>query len=162
MQKYIKEVFSDYKENNNLIDAEIENINLYKKLNKLQVKVVSLKAINLQEIQSFENYLIDRFKVNKASLDINYKDVEINQNLLENWENVINFIAKKEPISTAFLKGSTLEIDNQNVDVKLAIKGASFLKKHLIFYLFANFPQSQSSLYFLYLPVLSQSAFVVL
>ena len=31
MQKYIKEVFNDYNENNNIIDAEIENINLYKK-----------------------------------------------------------------------------------------------------------------------------------
>ena len=30
MQKYIKEVFSDYNENNNLVNAEIGNINLYK------------------------------------------------------------------------------------------------------------------------------------
>ena len=30
MPKYIKEVFNDYGINNNLIEAEIENINLYK------------------------------------------------------------------------------------------------------------------------------------
>ena len=34
MQKYVKEVFNDYNIENNLIDAEIENINLYKKTNK--------------------------------------------------------------------------------------------------------------------------------
>ena len=125
--KYIKEVFSDYNENNHLINAEIENINLYKKINKLQVKVVSSEAINLQEIQSFEDYLVGRFKVNKASLDITYKDVEMAQDIPENWNNIINYISKKEPTSTAFLRGSTVEIDNQKVDVKLAMKGASFL-----------------------------------
>ena len=84
MQKYIKEVFSDYNENNNLVNAEIENINLYKKTNKLQVKVVSSNRIELHEMQSFEDYLIRRFKVNKTSLDIKYKDVEIEQNIPEN------------------------------------------------------------------------------
>ncbi len=127
MQKYIKEVFSDYKENNGLINAEIENINLYKKTNKLQVKVVSSNQISLQEMQSFEDYLVDRFKVNKASLDITYKDVEIQQNLSENWNNIIRYISKKEPISTAFLRDSKIEVDNQKADVKLAMKGASFL-----------------------------------
>ena len=42
MQKYIKEVFSDYNIENNLIEAKIDNINLYKKTNKLQVKIIQL------------------------------------------------------------------------------------------------------------------------
>ena len=73
-KKYIKEVFNDYKEDNNLIDTEIENINLYKKTNKLQIKVVSNKRITLREIEDFENYLIKRFKVSKVSIDIVYND----------------------------------------------------------------------------------------
>ena len=73
-KKYIKEVFNDYNQNNNLIEAEIENINLYKKTNKLQVKIASFKQITLQEIESFEDFLINSFKVNKASIDINYYD----------------------------------------------------------------------------------------
>ena len=66
MPKYIKEVFNDYNVKNNLIEAEIENINLYKKTNKLQIKVASSKEILLQDMESFEGYLINRFKVNKA------------------------------------------------------------------------------------------------
>ena len=54
MPKYIKEVFNDYGINNNLIEAEIENINLYKKTNKLQVKIASSKEITLQDIETFE------------------------------------------------------------------------------------------------------------
>ena len=53
MQKYIKEVFNDYNLENNLIDTKIENINLYKKTNKLQIKVVSSKQISIKEIESF-------------------------------------------------------------------------------------------------------------
>ena len=34
MPKYIKDVFSDYTTQNNLMEAEIENVNLYKKTNK--------------------------------------------------------------------------------------------------------------------------------
>ena len=82
MPKYIKEVFNDYGINNNLIEAEIENINLYKKTNKLQVKIASSKRITLQDIESFENYLVNAFKVNKASIDINYGDLEINAGIM--------------------------------------------------------------------------------
>ena len=93
-KKYIKEVFNDYKQNNNLIEAEIENINLYKKTNKLQVKVASSKKITLQEIESFEDFLINSFKVNKASIDINYcGDLKIEQDISENWDNIIKYIA---------------------------------------------------------------------
>ena len=127
MPKYIKEVFNDYGINNNLIEAEIENINLYKKTNKLQIKIASSKIITLQDMESFENYLINAFKVNKASIDINYGDLEIEQNIPENWKNIIQYIGKKEPFSKAILTNSWPEIDGQEIHVKLSMKGASFL-----------------------------------
>ena len=127
MPKYIKEVFNDYVVDNNLIEAEIENINLYKKTNKLQIKIASSKVITLQDIESFEEYLVNAFKVSKASIDINYKDLEIEQTISENWNNIIKYIAKKEPFSKAILTNSKIEINDSNVNVKLAMKGASFL-----------------------------------
>ena len=60
MAKYIKDVFNDYIENNNLLDAEIENINLYQKSNKLQISVISSKQIKLADIDNFEKYLKNR------------------------------------------------------------------------------------------------------
>ncbi len=86
MQKYIKEVFCDYVGDNPIIDAQLENINLYKKTNKLQINIATLKAIDITEIEDFENYLVNRFKVSKAIIDINYGDMEIPQTIEENWQ----------------------------------------------------------------------------
>ena len=66
MPKHIKDVFADYTIDNNLIDAEIENINLYKKTNKLQVSVISNKKIGLgatdtQEIEVTEKSVIFKY-----------------------------------------------------------------------------------------------------
>ena len=126
-KKYIKEVFNDFDSNCNLIDAEIENINLYKKLNKLQIKVVSSKPISLQDIELFENYLVNVFKVGKVSIDIGYSDLEIDQNISENWNNILRYIAKKEPFSKAMLTNSRISINEDKVIVTLAMKGAAFL-----------------------------------
>ena len=127
MQKYIKEVFNDYNENNSIIEAEIENINLYKKTNKLQVKIASDKEIKLKEIDSFEEYLVNRFKVDKASLDIQYNNVDINQDIDNQWNDIINYIAKKEPFSKAILTNSKLDLNDKKITVRLSLKGASFL-----------------------------------
>ena len=93
MQRYIKEVFNDLNENNNLINAEIENINLYKKNNKLLVKVASDREITLRDIEEFEDYLIKGFKVGRASIDIDYKDgVSIDQNIGEEWRYALPYL----------------------------------------------------------------------
>ena len=127
MQKYIKEVFGDYDRSKNIMDAEIENINLYKKTNKLQINIASSKCINLTEIEEFEKFLVSRFQVSKAIIDINYGETELPQNLQENWENIISYVSKKEPTTNAMLRGSTLDINGQNVTVNLALRGANFL-----------------------------------
>ena len=127
MQKYIKEVFVDYQNDNPLLDAQIENINLYKKTNKLQVEVESSNPIHINEMEDFENYLIKRFHVDKALIDIHYKDVEIEQDVANQWTNVINYVTRKEPFSKAILTGSKLDVSGKNISVKLALKGADFL-----------------------------------
>ena len=115
MQKLIKDVFGDYTCNSNLIDAEIEDVNLFKKSNKID------------ELESFENYLITRFNVNKASIDIDYKDVKIDFNINSDWDNIITYIGKKEPFSKAILSNSKVQIKDNKLDVNLYMKGASFL-----------------------------------
>jgi DNA polymerase-3 subunit alpha (Gram-positive type) len=128
MQKYIKEVFVDYQADSPLLDAQIENINLYKKTNKLQVEVESGNPIHIGEVEDFENYLVKRFHVNKALIDIHYKDdVKIEQDVEKEWGKVIQYVTKKEPFSKAILTGSKLDISEKNISVKLALKGADFL-----------------------------------
>ena len=127
MQKYIKEIFVDYQKDNPLLEAQIENINLYKKTNKLQVEVISSNQIHINDMEDFENYLTKRFKVNKALIDIHYTDVKIEPNIKEEWKNVISYVTRKEPFSKAILTGSMPEVSGKNVCVKLALKGADFL-----------------------------------
>lgn len=127
MQKYIKEVFCDYTNQNSIVDAQLENINLYKKTNKLQINIAASKAINIAEIEDFENYLVKRFQVSKAMIDVNYGDTVINGDLNKDWQHIINYVSKKEPTSRAMLMGSSLKIQDQDVTVNLALKGANFL-----------------------------------
>ncbi len=127
MDKYIKEVFKDFEVGSNISEAQIENINLYKKLNKLQVDVISNKPITIDEIGLFENYLQNRFDIEKALTNIKYKDVQIEQNIEENWNNIISYVTAKEPFSKAILTNSTISVNEQNIDVKLKLKGAEFL-----------------------------------
>ena len=128
MQKYIKEVFSDYRKNSPILNAEIENINLYKKLNKLELSILCDEAITISQFEEFENYLINRFKVNKVVVDINYiENIQIEQNISDNWNNIIDYITKKAPFSKACLLGSKPIIDGNNIQVELSIKGADFL-----------------------------------
>ena len=128
MSKYLKEVFVDYRVDNNLINCEIENINLYKKTNKLQINVKSAEPVYLKDIASFENYAVKRFNVAKTMIDINYEEnVEIEQNIPDEWSNIVNYIAKKEPFSRAILSNTKLEINDKTITVKLAMKGADFL-----------------------------------
>ena len=127
MQKYIKEVFCDYTNQNAIVDAQLENINLYKKTNKLQINIAASKAINIAEIEDFENYLVKRFQVSKAMIDVNYGDTVIDGDLNKDWKNIINYVSKKEPTSRAMLAGSSLDIQDQEVTVNLALKGANFL-----------------------------------
>ena len=53
--------------------------------------------------------------------------MEIPQTIEENWQKIINYVSKKEPTSRAMLTGSSLNIQGQEVTVKLALKGANFL-----------------------------------
>ena len=127
MDKYIKEVFTDFSEKSNLLDARLSNVNFYKKQNKLQIDIISNKPITISELGSFENYLQNRMNVGKAFTNIKYENVEIEQNIEENWGNIISYITSKEPLSRAMLTNSTIEKCNQNINVNLKIKGAEFL-----------------------------------
>ncbi len=129
MQKYINEVFKDYQIENNLTESKIENINLFKKTNKLQMNVLAGKKISIVDISSFEDFLCKKFNVSKTLIDVKYEDgVVIEPDLQNEWKNIIMYIAKREPFSKAMLTGSFLKIDNNNVNVELKIKGKEFLE----------------------------------
>ena len=62
MQKIIKDVFGDYSKNNSITNSEILNTNLYKKTNRLQMDIKAFSQISIEDIEDFENYLINSKK----------------------------------------------------------------------------------------------------
>ena len=127
MQKYIKEVFVDYQEDNNLKESKIQNINLYKKNNSIQIDVVSTMPIGIVDIASFEKYVEERFKVNKALINITYDQIQITPSIKQDWEKIINYIGEKEHFSKAILVDSAVIVEDKNIIIELKHVGADFL-----------------------------------
>ena len=76
--KMIKNVFVDYSSNSFAFsNAEIENVNLHRKTNKLEIFLKANDYIDINEISNFEKYAIKRFNI--AGVDFKI-DVEPNQN----------------------------------------------------------------------------------
>ena len=67
MQNVLKEVFKDYN-NSNLENATIEKINLYKRSNKLTLDIISSNKIDIKDLESFEDYLRERFKIENIEI----------------------------------------------------------------------------------------------
>ena len=129
MQKQVKEVFNDYSEVNSMQYADVTNINLFKKSNKLEIDLTSEKQINVEELESFQNFLVNKFAVNKAILNIKYdENVNLENTITNDWEKIIKYMSKKEPLTKAILTNSNLVIDGDNIDIELKVKGADFLR----------------------------------
>lgn len=132
----IKDVFKDYKEDNNLINAEIENINLFKKSKKIEIKLNTQEQVQIDEISNFEDYLKERFQIEKADIIIQnrekgawphfYKDIK------NDWKDIVKYLSKKFPLCRAILGTSNIELEENKIIVSLKTKGADFLHSYEI------------------------------
>ena len=68
MSNAVRDVFNDYTKGSNILDASIENVNLYKKTNKLEIDLKTDKKINVGEIYYFEEYLKNHPEVKELYL----------------------------------------------------------------------------------------------
>ena len=131
-KKNIKEVFKDYNSTSFELNAAIvEEVNLYKKRSILELKINSDKHINIKEISQLEQYIEKRFQIKEASIIVNLKNTENSSNSIqEEWEDIIEYIARKHPIAKAFLKGSNIQIENKTIKVSLRLSGKEFLESN--------------------------------
>ena len=135
--KMIKNVFVDYSSNSFVFsNAEIENVNLHRKTNKLEIFLNADNYIDINEISNFEKYAIKRFNVSGVDLKIHLKDkaeddAEITENedeqissgqemvinktkdenppIYKEWPNILSYFSSKNPMARAFLRNSELE-----------------------------------------------------
>ncbi len=136
MLNVVKDIFKDYEEQSNILDAKIENINLFKKSNKLEISIITEKQITIKEIEKFEEYLKNRFQIEKISLNIKFGKKGDRplfcQELKNDWESIVKYIAKKYPLTKAILEKTNIEVENNKVIVCLNTKNANFLHDYEI------------------------------
>ena len=73
-KRKIGEVFSDYKTNSNIADAEITKMNLIKKINTLEIGMYSKEYIEIKEIWYFDKFLQERFQFENIDIKIDYHE----------------------------------------------------------------------------------------
>ena len=136
MPNTVKDVFKDYKGQGNILETRIENINLFKKSKKIEIKLSTEKQVKIQEISSFEEYLITRFQIQKVELYIEMREKGdrplFPKQLVNDWKDIIGYISKKFPLTKAILNTSTVEVEDNKVIVNLKTKSADFLHSYEI------------------------------
>ena len=127
--KKVGDIFSDYKTNANIKYANIEELNVIKKTNTLEVMIYFDEYIEIKEIWFFEKFLIERFKFDNINIKIRYHEGVELKDIKTEWRNIIAYMSHKYPLmKPMLLLKSDVEVDGNEVNIKMHIKGADFLK----------------------------------
>lgn len=125
-EKMLKEIFKDFEINSDIINTKIKSINLYKKTNKLEVNILSDKPIKVKDVGAFEKYLIKRFMLKEALIHISYIE-EMENDFLKQWDDILDYLSYKHPLTKALLKNSILNLDGNNLNINLKLSGSDIL-----------------------------------
>ena len=127
--KKVGEIFSDYKTSSNIQYAEVIGLNIIKKSNTLEVKLYFDEYIEIKEIWFFERFLRERFQFEKVDIKIEYHEKVEKKSIKAEWRNLIAYMSHKYPLAKPMLLlKSDIEIENNNILIKMHIRGAEFLK----------------------------------
>lgn len=125
-EKMLKEIFKDFEINSNIINTKIKSINLYKKANKLEVNILSDKPVKVKDVGAFEKYLVKRFMLKEAVIHVSYIEA-IENNFLNQWDDILDYLSYKHPLTKALLKESSLDFDGNNLNISLKLSGSDIL-----------------------------------
>ena len=75
--KTVKEVFKDYDTQGKIQNAEITNVSMFKKSNRLVIDLKSTVKIGIGEKLEFEYYLKSKFRVQEVQ--INIEEISVKQ-----------------------------------------------------------------------------------
>ncbi len=129
--KTVKQVFKDYNSNSfALSEAKVVCVNIYKKTNKLEIKLKAVSSILMKDLTDFEKYLSKRFSFQEIDIKIENESEEsdINKKLEIEWNDIVEYMAYKHPLTKALLKNSTIQIEENKMIVNLARKGRGILE----------------------------------
>ena len=127
--KQVKDIFKDYTIDNTISNCYVGEVNLFKKTNKLDINLNANTKVEPKDIFEFENYLTNRFKINQINANIIHNKEEDLSDIQDSWNNLTCYVFKKHPATIGILKNSIIDIDGNNANITLKVKGANFLKK---------------------------------
>lgn len=140
--KMVRDVFRDFNTSGlELMESKVKSINLFKKTNTLETVLLTNKYIKIKDICNFEKYIEVRFAIADIKIKVEVENenfegegacektqpTEIETLIEKEWNNVIDYMSYKHPMTKAILVGSTITIDNRNVNIMLSRKGKDFL-----------------------------------
>ena len=126
-KRNVEEIFRDFKATNNIKDARIISINLFKKFDKIEITLEIYHRLKLKEIVNFEQYISVRFGIGNVSIKLEY-DENVKFDTIENmWQEIKDYISIKHPITKVILKNSKIEENNSEIKIILEVSGAEFL-----------------------------------
>ena len=129
VKKTIGEVFSDYQTESKIKIAEIQSLNLIKKVNVLEINLESDNYLEIKELWFFEKFLKERFQFSNIDIKINYTEKVTIKPIEKEWENLICYMVHKYPLMRPMiLLKSAIEVTNNKITVIMKIKGADFLR----------------------------------
>lgn len=126
-EKLLKDVFRDFSNNSNLLNAKITSINLFKKSNKIDIQLKSDEKIKLAEIASFEQYMQKKFDIETIVIELRYPFSIEEQTIQEEWNDIIQYVAIKYPLTKAIMKDSALNFVDNKITITLNVKGKDVL-----------------------------------
>ena len=130
-KKKIRDVFKDFTtESFALYNSLITSINIFKKSGKLETSIEAEKQIKILDLIAFERYIEKRFGFKETIIKIEYIKLPP-FTIIEEWKNIIEYIAYKYPLAKALLMGSIVNVDGNNVNINLALKGKDILDKEI-------------------------------
>ncbi len=141
--KTVKEVFKDYNFNSfALSEAKVGCVNIYKKSNTLELKLLATSSILIKDLIYFEKYLEKRFNFKNVEIKIEEsKDIEegkeaqkeesenhIDAKIQTQWQDIVEYMAYKHPLTKALLRNSSIQIESNRIIVVMAMKGKNVLE----------------------------------
>lgn len=127
--KKIGEIFSDYNTNSNIKYATVTCMNVIKKINTLEVDLYFDEYIEIKDIWFFEKFLKERFQFEQIQIKVKYHEAVKVKSIEQEWKNIIAYMSHKYPLTKPMLLlKSDIQIENNEITVKMHMKGADFLK----------------------------------
>lgn len=126
-EKLLKDIFKNFSNNSNLLNAKIISVNLFKKSNKIDIQLKSDEKIKVAEIAKFEQYIQKEFDIETVVIELKYPFSIDEQTIQEEWSDIIQYVAIKYPLTKAIMKDATLNFENNKIAITLSVKGRDIL-----------------------------------